>query len=258
MTNCKIDLRLGDCLEILPTLADNSVDLVVTSPPYFNLREYSSWETYDDYIHEVDLWFEQLARIVKIGRYIFWNIQDSYPNRLFDTQSPRKHLPLSSDTIQQATKHINYEDNIVWFKGAAGATQRMFGSYPYPPTLIFSKLHENILVFRKEGQAKYSRTEDSKISKEQWVDLTNSVWRFPPETRSKHPAPFPVQLPSRAITGWSLIGDTILDPFMGAGTSGLACVEKDRNFIGIELDKDYYDIAVKRITDAQLQIRMEL
>jgi len=253
-----VELYLGDCLEIMQELEDNSIDLIITSPPYFNLREYSNWETYDAYIYSVDLWFEQLSRIIKPGRYIFWNLQDSYPNRLFDKQAPRKHLPLSSDTIQQAIKYINYEDNIVWFKGKAGATQRMFGSYPYPPTLIFSKLHENILVFRKEGQAKYSRTEDSKISKEQWVNLTNSVWEFPPKTHSKHPAPFPIILPTRAITGWSLVGDTILDPFMGSGTTGVACKQTERNFVGIEINPKYFEIAEKRIAEAQLQIRMEI
>ena len=251
-----VELYLGDCLEVMRSMPDKSVDLCVTSPPYFNLRDYSTWDSYESYIANVGLWFEQIARIVKPGRYVFWNVQDSYPNRLFDKTAPRKHLPLSSDTIQQAIKFINYESNIVWYKGKAGATQRMFGSYPYPPTLILSWLHENILVFRKEGKAEYTRNEESKLSKDTWVDLTNSIWEFRPETSSDHSAPFPVALPTRAITGWSLVGDTILDPFMGSGTTGVACVQTGRNFIGIEIDPTYFAIAERRIKEAQLQLRL--
>lgn len=237
----------ADLLEAMKFIPNESIDLVITSPPYFNLREYSNWKTYEDYLLSVDDWFSLLSQKIKPGRYIFWNIQDSYPNRLFDKMAERKHLPISSDTIQAAKKYLNYEGNIIWFKGLGGATQRMFGSYPYPPTLIISWLHENILVFRKPGKAIYTRNKESKLSQNQWVSITNSVWQFNPKTNSEHPAPFPEELPNRIIIGWSFTGDIVLDPFLGSGTTAISAKKLKRNFIGIELNEEYCKLAEAKI-----------
>ena len=229
----------GDCLEVMREIPNDSIDLMVCSPPYFNLREYAQWKTYEDYFVSVDLWFKEMSRILKTGRYLFWNIQNGYPVRLFDKDAERKQLPMSSDTVQLAMKYFNYEACIIWNKGLAGATQRMFGSYPYPPTLMFSWLHEDILVFRKSGKAIYERKEDSKITQDEWVKLTNTIWNFQPETHNEHTAPFPIELPLRAIKGWSFTSDIILDPFLGSGTTALAAKMLNRKYVGIELSEDY-------------------
>jgi site-specific DNA-methyltransferase (adenine-specific) len=91
------------------------------------------------------------------------------------------------------------------------------------------------------------------ISKEQWVDWAQDLWCINPETSIDHPAPFPLEIPKRALTLWTFPGDTVLDPFCGSGTTGVACVQTGRNFIGIEVFEEYCAIARKRITEAAMQ-----
>jgi len=130
----------------------------------------------------------------------------------------------------------------------------MFGSYPYPPTVIHTPMTERICVWRKTGKPDLSsKGDDSKFSKEQWVDWAQDLWEIRPETSVDHPAPFPIELPWRIITLWSFVNDTILDPFAGSGTTGVACVQTGRNFIGIERDNDYVALANSRIETAMTQ-----
>lgn len=136
----------------------------------------------------------------------------------------------------------------------------MFGSYPYPPTFLISHLHENILMFRKSPghpihPSKFK--EESKITKQEWVEYTSSLWQFNPETRESrynngHPAPFPLELPKRIIKMWSFIQDVILDPFMGSGTTAVAAKELKRNYIGIETHSQYCKIAEERLAQGVL------
>jgi len=241
-------------------MPDDCVDLIVSSPPYFNLREYSQWETYEDYIIFIYEVAFNLHRILKPGRSLFWNIQDSYPKPLIN-KDQKGSLALSADTIKKfQSAGFTYECNIVWYKGKGGATQRMFGSYPYPPTFLISKQHENILFFRKSPGFKIPisrQKEESLITKQEWVQYTNSLWEFNPETHESqyqlsHPAVFPTELPYRCIKLWSFIADTIFDPFIGSGTTATVAKGLKRNFIGIEINPDYCKIAEERLSQGVL------
>jgi DNA modification methylase len=249
-----IDLRLGDCLELMKDLPDASVDAVITSPPYWNQKAYSFWETYQLYLESVSLWVNEIARIMKSGRHCFWVIPDKlpFPPKVNGTDE-RLYMPVYADTETRASQSgLICEFPIIWKK--PHGTQKMFGSYPYPPTIIHTPMTERICVWRKGGKADLSRkSRDSVISKESWVSWAQDLWEISPETKSDHPAPYPLDIPKRIITLWTFVGDTILDPFMGSGTTGVACVELNRNFIGMEILPEYFAIAQKRIADAQKQ-----
>jgi len=252
-----VELYLGDCLEIMQTLDDNSIDLVITSPPYWNLKDYSFWKTYEEYLLDVDKCIFQIAKILKSGRHVFWNVQPWLPDKI---NGIRHHLPLSADTVRIAYKHeLMLDCRIIWHK-PNGRNQRMFGSYPYPPSILYTPNYEDILSFRKAGKADLGmKGEDSKISKKEWAEWTLPVWDIPIDYRKMgHPAQYPEEIPTRITKLHSFVGDTILDPFMGSGTTGVACVQTGRNFIGIEIEPKYFEIAEKRIASAQLQMRMEI
>lgn len=242
-----IKLYHGDCLEVMRGMEDASIDLIVTSPPYLNLREYSSWNSYEDYMVDVDKWFTEMVRILKKGGHICWNIQENIPE---PSKNGRKYHPVLPDTIKIGIdKGLIWEKNVVWNK--KNATQILFGSYPYPPTPIFMDLVEYIAVFKKEGKLTFTKEQKSKakLSKERWFEITRNVWEIPPEKASKvgHPAPYPLELPKRFIEVMTVHDSVVLDPFLGSGTTGIAAKELGRNFIGIEKDKTYFELSENRI-----------
>ena len=243
--NDNIEIFHGDCLDIMTNMNDESIDLVVTSPPYFNLREYSFWETYDTYLADLNRWFKQLGRIIKTGRHVCWNIQSHLPSKIGNN---RYHFPLSADTVKIAYSHeFMLERTVVWHK-TNSVCQRMFGSYPYPPNILYTPNTEDIHVFRKIGKTDLSnKSEKSKITKEEWNEWTLSIWKMPIGYNKQHTAMFPLELPTRCIRLHSFINDIILDPFSGLSTTGMACINTGRKFVGIEKEKKYFDIAKERL-----------
>jgi len=168
----------------------------------------------------------------------------------------RLYMPVYADTERiAADSGLIPKFPIVWKK--PHGSQKMFGSYPFPPTIIHTPMTERICVWRKPGKANLSsKTQESIIKKSEWVDWAKDVWEVNPETSIYHPAPFPVELPLRAVTLWSFVGDLILDPFMGSGTTGIACNRKNRVFIGIEKDASYFEYAVGRLRSECAQLSL--
>lgn len=238
------ELICGDNIKVLKTMESECIDLTITSPPYLNLKEYSYWDSYDEYLKYIDSIFEQLHRITKTGRFVCWNIQDNIPN---PTKQGRKYYALMPDTVKIAQKYgFEWECNVIWEKN--NATQLMLGSYPYPPTMIYRQTVESICIFRKFGKADLSNKKESdKLSKEEWKKYTKIVWDFHPQTNSDHPASFPEELPRRLIKLHSFEGDIILDPFMGSGTTCKVAKDLGRNYIGIEKNEEYYKMCEARV-----------
>lgn len=233
-----------DARVLLGAMESRSVDLTVSSPPYFNLREYASWQTFNDYIASMQEWFNEIYRVTKDGRHVCWNIQGEIPE---PTNEHRHYHTLLADTVKCATRAgFESEHCIVWNK--KNQTQLMFGSYPYPPTIMYSNKHEYVCLFRKPGKADLSRkTEASLIDKRLWNKWKDTIWEFQPETGSEHPAAFPEELPKRCILLHSFVGDTVLDPFCGSGTTALVAEKLKRNWITCDTSNEYCQMAFGRI-----------
>ena len=247
-----------DCLDLMKTINDETIQLTITSPPYFNLKEYqdgfSFWETYDDYIENNKLWFNELYRITRDGGYIAWNIQKTIPN---PQNGERLDYPLMADIIKIAYNlGFIWETMITWNK--QNSTQIYFGSYPKPGTPIFMCNTEIILVFRKRGKylGDNDEREKSKLSKDRWFEITKDIWEIPPAKASerKHDAPFPHEIPKRFIEIMTIPSDIVFEPFAGSGTTLEVCNELNRYCIASEISKKYYEIIKERINHKQLSL----
>ena len=184
-------LYLGDCLEVLPTL--EQVDTVVTSPPYWNQRAYSFWPTYADYMVSVKAWVGECARVLKAGRHCFWVIPDKLPWPPKENGAgERLYMPVYADTERCASEAgFVCEFPVVWLKYQAA--QRMFGSYPYPPTIIHTPMTERICVWRKHGHTDLGRRDGrSKISLDDWKTISKDIWQFRSVDKKTHPAEYPI------------------------------------------------------------------
>ncbi len=238
-------LQHGDCLDLLPKLADNSIDLIVTDPPYGTTA--NKWDKTPDLPR---LWSE-LRRVGKENAAFV----------MFAAQ------PFATDLIQSNRKHFRYD--LVWQKAKpVGFLQA--NKMPL-------RNHELILVFyrrlpdyfpQKTAGAPYRKRQPkdrcgnySQIGATETVNHGDrhpfSVWQANHDDTGLHPTQKPVALLERLIKSYSRAGGTVLDCFMGSGSTGIACLNTNRRFVGMELDDKYFQTASKRIADHQIQTEME-
>lgn len=252
-------------------VADDSVHLVVTSPPYFNAKMYSREPIENNLgdVHDIDEWFEKIGqvwrecfRVLQPGRKIFINIMN-LPVRL-DSGGYRT-LNLVGRTIDlcEAIGFI-FKRDIVWHK--TNGVRAHFGTYPYPGGILINNMHEFILEFDKPnklGANKYAhltkeQKEKSKLDKTFWLSIKNSdVWLMKPEKSGQnrtHVAPFPKELPYRLIRAFSYVGETVLDPFLGSGTTCIVAAELGRNGIGYELNPEIAKDALRALKSIHPQM----
>ncbi len=231
----------ADILDGFKEIDDNSVDLIVTSPPYNVGVQYDSWDdnlTWQDYLDWCRLWIIQCHRVLKddgrmcINHYIcLHKHQSQFP--LFDIRTIQDEIGLHTNKI------IIWEDKTVCKLTAFGSW--MSASAPHIQTP-----YEGILVSYKNSWKKLTSGE-STISRDEFLDSVSGVWKCRPETQQKTIANFPIDLPRKCINLFSYKGDTVLDPFMGSGTTAVACVETGRNFLGIEKSEKYHKYAKDRV-----------
>lgn len=252
---CKCDLLLGDSNIILDTITPDSIDLVVTSPPYYNAREYSHWDTYESYLEWLRGIFLKVFKSIKCGHMCCVNISVVIEARE-SRNSESKRLPIPFDFVH-IMQEIGYKflEDIIWVKPSGASKNRNGGFYrmrqpiQYKPNVV----NEYIFVFQKPIDklidhiiASYSqniRTQSLVLGDYE----QSNVWYINPDSRNKHPAPFPVKLSDNLIKYYSYINDTVLDPFMGSGTVAVSCKNLNRNFIGIEIKDEYYKMAKRRL-----------
>lgn len=252
-------------------LADNSIHLMVTSPPYFNTKMYSREPINADLgdVHDIDEWFEKISmvwkevyRVLQPGRKAFINIMNlpiRFENGTFRT------LNLTGRTIDLCEKiGFIFKRDIVWHK--TNAVRAHFGTYPYPGGILINNMHEFILEFNKpapKGFDKYGhltkeQKEQSKLDKEFWLSIKKSdVWIMKPQgsgDRRNHVAPFPYVLPYRLIKAFSYVGETVIDPFVGSGTTLLAAADLKRNGIGYELNHEIASEAIRNLKNYQMRL----
>ena len=260
----KIELIQGDCLVKMKDIPDGSVDLIVTSPPYFAGKEYEDKfktpEGYEKYINFLLGVFNNCERILKPGGHLWINIDDVHTS-LKSIFKKSIVLPTHAILISELHKIYDYKEMVLWKKirgkNASGGSNRLLGSYGRfgsPGSIPIVQECEYVLWFKKKGNRKDVNDElrkKSSLTSYEFKLFGMQIWDIKPERAKKigHPSPFPVELVERIIKVGSFVGDTVLDPFMGSGTTGIACKNSNRNFIGIELDEDYFKIAEKRINE---------
>ncbi|ACF13518.1 DNA binding domain protein, excisionase family [Chloroherpeton thalassium ATCC 35110] len=239
----------------LEELADDSIHLMVTSPPYFNAKLYAAEPISGDLgdIHDIDDWFSKIGhvwqevfRVLQPGRKAFINIMN-LPISLEDGKYRTLNLVGRTIDVCEAIG-FTFKRDIVWHK--TNAVRAHFGTYPYPGGILINNMHEFILEFDKperRGARKYAHVtkdqrEASKLDKEFWLSIKKSdVWVMAPEgsgNNRSHVAPFPYELPMRIIKAFSYVGERILDPFVGSGTTLCAAADLRRNSFGYEINPE--------------------
>ncbi len=223
-------------------LPDNSVHLMITSPPYNVTKEYDQNLTLTNYLNLLRKVFTETYRVLVNGGRACVNIANV---------GRKPYIPLS-DYISKMMREIgfNQRGEIIWNKSASAGGSCAWGSWQSASNPTLRDVHEYILIFSK-GDFKRKKKEDT-ISKEEFLEWTKSIWTMNAESakRVKHPAPFPLELPNRLIKLYSFVNDIILDPFMGSGTTAIAALKNNRNYIGYEINEQYIKLAKARIEES--------
>jgi len=248
---------VGDCRS-MNEVGDESVDLIVTSPPYWQLKDYGNGgqigfdDSYEQYINNLNLVWNECRRVLKGGCRLCVNIGDQFARAVY--YGRYKVIPIRTEIIRFCeTVGFDYMGAIIWqkvttCKTTGGAT--IMGSFPYPRNGILKIDYEFILIFKKHGTApRVSKEvkENSKMTIEEWNRFFAGHWNIPGEKQDKHLAMFPEEIPRRLIKMFSFVGDTILDPFLGSGTTSLAAKNLQRNSIGYEINPEFLPLIKRKL-----------
>jgi modification methylase len=264
-------IRQGDARD-LPWIEDSSIHLVVTSPPYGSLKEYpdtpgqlGNIDAYEDFLVELDKVWRQCQRILVPGGRVVCVVGDVCISR---RQGGRHYvLPLSAD-IQVRARDLGFDalTPIRWLKVSnialeASRSSRFLGKPNLPNGIVKNDL-EHILFLRKPGgyrnptamQEKRSRIETDEYARlfaPVWTDVTGQL-------RRDHPAPYPVEIPRRLIRMFSFVGDTVLDPFAGTGSTAVAALETGRHSISIDIEPTYVATIEHRLAARSLDATIDV
>ena len=246
-TGMAMNLMLGDCLERMKEIPDGSVDLIITSPPYFNARAYSSYATYKEYLVFIGEVVENAYRILKEGRFFCINTSAVIDARLSRSErSKRYNIPAD---VHALMANYWFVEELVWVKpiGAGCGRNRGFNVHRHPIQWKATPHTERIGVYQKP-----TKKLNDHIIREYERHTVNGapdgeVWEISPSRSKTHTAVFPLKIPENLINLYSWPNDVVLDCFMGSGTTGLAAKNLNRKFIGIEKDAGYFEIAKQRL-----------
>lgn len=250
-------LIIGDSRQMKET-PDESVQLIITSPPYWQLKDYGSSsqigfnDSYEEYINNLNLVWKECHRVLHKGCRLCINIGDQFARSVY--YGRYKVIPIRTEVIKFCeTIGFDYMGAIIWQKvttcnTTGGAT--IMGSFPHPRNGILKIDYEFILIFKKHGASpRVNRDikEQSRLTQEEWNQYFVGHWNFPGERQNKHLAMFPEELPSRLIKMFSFVGDTVLDPFLGSGTTSVAAIKLNRNSVGYEINADFLPIIENKV-----------
>ena len=239
-------------------ISDESVHLIITSPPYWQLKDYGNkgqigfHDSYEKYINNLNLVWNECHRVLHKGCRLCVNIGDQFARSVY--YGRYKIIPIRTEIIKFCEIiGFDYMGAIIWQKvttchTTGGAT--VMGSFPYPRSGILKLDYEFILIFKKYGNPpKVSKEikEQSKLTREEWNEYFTGHWNFPGEKQGKHLAMFPEELPRRLIKMFSFVGDTALDPFLGSGTTSQAAKNLNRNSIGYEINPQFLPIIKQKL-----------
>ncbi len=238
---------------------DESVHLVITSPPYWQLKDYGASnqigfnDSYEHYIDNLNKAWSECYRVLYPGCRLCINIGDQFARAV--TYGRYKIIPIRQEIIRFCESiGFDYMGAIIWQKKTTMNTTggaSIMGSFPYPRNGLIEIDYEFILLFKKLGQlpirVSKKNKEESKLSNEEWRKYFTGHWNFAGCRQDKHIAMFPDELPRRLIRMFSFVSETVLDPFLGSGTTSRVARKLKRNSIGYEINKDFLSIIEDKI-----------
>jgi DNA modification methylase len=246
----------GDVQDVLPLIPDESIHLTFTSPPYYNARDYSIYESYEAYLDFLTNVFAEVHRVTKEGRFFILNTSPIIVPRISRAYSSKRY-PIPFD-IHGRLAEIGWEfiDDIVWAKPEASVKNRNAGFLQHRKPLGYkpNPVTEYLMVYRKKTtklldwnmrQYDQQTLEASKVTNEY---ETSNLWHIDPRSDKVHSAIFPLELCHRVIQYYSYIGDLVFDPFGGSGTFGRAAKQLDRFFLLTEANPEYFDRMRENLT----------
>lgn len=242
---------IASSCENMKDIPNNSLHLMITSPPYNVSKEYDNDLSLNEYLNLLKNCFTETYRVLVDGGRACINIANI---------GRKPYIPLS-DYVSKIMIEIgfNMRGEIIWNKSAGAGISTAWGSFQSASNPILRDVHEYILIFSK-GNYKRERNKEEKelrkdnITKEEFIEWTKSVWTMNTESAKRigHPAPFPEELPNRLIKLFSFTNDIVIDPFMGSGTTAIAAIKNNRNFVGYEINKEYINLANNRILNLKI------
>lgn len=257
MTNTQHTIINGDSRK-MDKLQDKSVHLIITSPPYWQLKDYGSDnqigfnDTYEQYINNLNLVWKECYRVLHDGCRLCINIGDQFARSVY--YGRYKVIPIHSEIIRFCeTIGFDFMGQIIWQKTTTMNTTgggAVMGSFPHPRNGIVKLDFEYILIFKKQGNAPKPTAEQkaqSAMTNEEWNTYFNGHWYFNGAKQDKHLAMFPEELPKRLIKMFSFPQETVLDPFMGSGTTATVAKALGRNSVGYEINPDFIPLMKERI-----------
>lgn len=228
--------------ERMDEIPDNTVHLMITSPPYNVGKEYDNDLTIDEYLELLTAVFSQTHDKLVTGGRACINIANI---------GRKPYIPLHAMVIEiMLDLGFLMRGEIIWDKSASAGGSCAWGSWMSASNPVLRDYHEYILVFSKDSYSKSkSQAKKDTIEKEDFIQWTKSIWTFPAVNAKRigHPAPFPIELPHRLINLYSYEGDVVLDPFCGSGTTCIAALQNNRNYIAYDNNAEYIELAKNRI-----------
>lgn len=233
--------------EQMNELPDNSIHLMITSPPYNVTKEYDQNLLLSEYLGFLNRVWKETFRVLVPGGRVCINVANL---------GRKPYIPLHSYIINSMLE-IGFlmRGEIIWDKGASSSASTAWGSWLSAANPVLRDIHEYILIFSKGNFTLPSRDKKSSITKNEFLEYTKSIWKFPAASAKRvgHPAPFPEELPARLIKLYSFEDDIILDPFVGSGTTCIAALKLKRNYIGYDITEDYVKLANRKLEEIKKQ-----
>ena len=230
--------------ENMDEIPDNSVHLMITSPPYNVGKEYDNDLTLDEYLELLTSVFSQTYKKLVTGGRACINIANI---------GRKPYIPLHAMVIEiMMDLGFLMRGEIIWDKSASAGGSCAWGSWMSASNPVLRDYHEYILVFSKESYSKSKmQVKKDTITRDEFIKWTQSVWTFPAVNAKKigHPAPFPIELPHRLINLYSYEGDVVLDPFCGSGTTCLAAIQNKRKYVAYDINEKYIELSQNRINN---------